>query len=679
MALDFVIGLLIFISAIVNLLALGAFWVTPSLRTTSNRFIINLLTVNLVSNLILAPSLLLNATSSSKDKLISETTETHQIINATVITTKTIEKEEIYCSNFSKICNVNGTRLRIKNFTKTEKEVKDEVDTEKIIYNFEEIRTWGLDVAAALGSLSVLLVVGDTWCAITDPLRYHTRISSLRAWILIISTWIVGILFGLGSAFRTKRTITDYIQSKLTENKENTDETTSVINITTKQSIINPMTTAENIYATIYSTIFFLFAILIPFVLVCEMYWKIYSEARGNGLRMRQNGSSPLLQSALNLAANSTQYNNNSNNSNNNNSNSNNNNDVSVHQLTPGGLTLKIDRPSSNLNVNKNLSNNSINNNNSSTTNNSGNNNNRLVTLSPSLQRPLRPSKNRLEIPSSDNNQNNILLTITSETPVTPPEQIRRNHSAKQLFLLDNTSTSEVKADIRHTHSTPNLPKLIESEKSQNVLPMPSINVSPKALSYMTSIRHRLSNASSLFKYREESRAARISILVVIMFLISYLPYGALVLLHGHINIISPYHQAVFAILTILLANISSPFIFAYRNKRIVRGVKRLIRLERKTNDRFNRHQNTYKTTVAKVKRTCSKASTYSTNSNRYLTPHSALKGTFVLEIEKCTDDEDSSYEEKKSFLKRICDTSRKWDCTSDSCTGKLETEQTEV
>ena len=115
------------------------------------------------------------------------------------------------------------------------------------------------------------------------------------------------------------------------------------------------------------------------------------------------------------------------------------------------------------------------------------------------------------------------------------------------------------------------------------------MHVPPKALSYMTSIRHRLSNASSLFKYREESRAARISILVIIMFLVSYLPYGILVLMQGHVDLIIVSDQALLAIFTVVIANLSSPFIFAYRNKRVRRGVKRLLGIDKKTNERLQK------------------------------------------------------------------------------------------
>lgn len=47
-------------SAAVNVLALGAFWISPGLRTTANRFVINLLVVNVVACIALVPALWLN-------------------------------------------------------------------------------------------------------------------------------------------------------------------------------------------------------------------------------------------------------------------------------------------------------------------------------------------------------------------------------------------------------------------------------------------------------------------------------------------------------------------------------------------------------------------------------------------------------------------------------------------
>jgi len=150
----------------------------------------------------------------------------------------------------------------------------------------------------------------------------------------------------------------------------------------------------------------------------------------------------------------------------------------------------------------------------------------------------------------------------------------------------------------------------------------------------MSSLRHRLSNASSLFKYREESRAARISILVVVMFVVSYLPFGLLVLLQSRLSAANFGGSSQLAIFMILLANLSSPFIFAYRNKRVRRGVKRLFGLE--PSGGLQRHcSSSVKTngtngptagaSGAQLQRNSSKLSQYSSNSCRYLTPQTSL------------------------------------------------------
>lgn len=60
MAIDYIIGGLQLLSAAVNVLALGAFWVTPGLRTTANRFVINLLVVNVIGCVALTPALWLH-------------------------------------------------------------------------------------------------------------------------------------------------------------------------------------------------------------------------------------------------------------------------------------------------------------------------------------------------------------------------------------------------------------------------------------------------------------------------------------------------------------------------------------------------------------------------------------------------------------------------------------------
>ncbi|XP_055701563.1 muscarinic acetylcholine receptor M1 [Phlebotomus papatasi] len=608
MAIDFFIGALLLLSASVNVLALGAFWVTPSLRTTANRFVINLLIVNLACCIILGPSLLLNSSalrppSDDVDAFETTSTRTNCHFNRTIpgCSTNIIFQETAVSENRNTI-------------------VIAEIDEEVEEFRHEDnrklsgIRLWTLDVAAALGALSVLLVVGDTWCAVTDPLRYHSRVSGPRAWALIGTTWCLGIVFGVASAFRGR-----------------------------DAHLYQP----NGIYSAVFSFAYFLVIILLPFGLVCAMYWRIFREARSNGLRMRQNGSSPLLQSALNLTSSNTQQ-------------TPQNLGERHSSVPPGGLLMKLDKE---------------------------------YDAKDSSTKPLLFNKH-LEIPKSmDRNQNSILLSLS----LAGEESIRRNYSARQLFPLENLEDG-LKCDLRHASSTPNLQKhTTVVDVSGPLLPLPTVQVHPKALSYMTSIRHRLSNASSLFKYREESRAARISILVVIMFLVSYIPYGLLVLLEGHsVPLLTPTDRTLVSIFTVVLANLSSPFIFAYRNKRVRRGVRRLMGIDAKTNERLQRRRNTTKTKTITL---ASKADTkFPTNA----------KNTFVLEVEKCPDfaadqqkiynqhnlqppssqipgfvphstprssDADCIFEKKRSLLKRMCDTSRKWGCATDSCAS----EQTDV
>uniref|UniRef100_A0A8W7PSG5 G-protein coupled receptors family 1 profile domain-containing protein n=1 Tax=Anopheles coluzzii TaxID=1518534 RepID=A0A8W7PSG5_ANOCL len=689
LAIDCLVGGLLLSSIGVNILALGAFWVTPSLRTTANRFVINLLIVNLVCCIILGPSLLLNAftgkaavptplptaelPAAAATPILYEPT-TGGEYGSPAYTTTTVALA--YQQPSSTVAQPNRTRIVrcSKNGTmgsgddgpsncdrQEEQNDEDEEETPFIRTSrihpgpgvdalhpnltLTKIRCWGLDLVVALGALSVLLVVGDTWCAITDPLRYHSRISELKAWAFIIASWALGIAFGIASGFRGDQKYVTLFKNRLTAEEH--------LNI------------SEDLYNTIFSYAYFVIVILIPFALVCAMYWRIFSEARESGQRMRQNGSSPLLQSALNLVSaqkqchaadkqsmleqqqQPTQQ---------------------LHQPIqpmpsiperPGesrgdccdGLTMKIDKQIHYEDETITIS--SI----------PHHHQPRDSCLKPLLQQspaptpthkpiqqhqPLDASLERADrspqvvqiatptsgvaasLPSvlksplrPDRNHNSILMhqqlpaESSASGPIpthsSPPPaasaglgKVRRNHSAGRLVSFCQEEPTELPvAGLRQVHSTPNFQKYsggeFESLGTHHILSLPAVHVPPKALSYMTSIRHRLSNASSLFKYREESRAARISILVIIMVLVS--------------------------------------------------GAGGLTR---------------------------------SNSSCKYLTPNHAaavaVANGYIVEFERYPSDElNSLCIQKKSILKRVCDSSRKWGCNfaTNSCTSNDE--QTEV
>lgn len=73
------------------------------------------------------------------------------------------------------------------------------------------------------------------------------------------------------------------------------------------------------------------------------------------------------------------------------------------------------------------------------------------------------------------------------------------------------------------------------------------------------------------------------------MFLLTYFPYGLLSLIHGQESIIKESSLSFLSILFVLLANLCSPFIFAYRNKRVRKGVQKLLGIDQKTNERLEK------------------------------------------------------------------------------------------
>lgn len=432
------------------------------------------------------------------------------------------------------------------------------------------------------GVLSVVLVVGDTWCAVTDPLRYHSRISYLKSWLLIASVWVVSIVITIISAFRSKWC---HIELETSELVTEEDEHVNGSTMTTTATIIGSSETmmfVANIYALVFSCVYFILIVLIPITVVWIMYYKIFSEARESGLRMRRNGSSPLLQSSMNLHNSGI-----------------NTVALSENQRYPSifdvsaqdAITMKIDSQQYAIEDGK------------------LNDFNRKAALATTHQ-----YRRYLEIPDGEKQ---------SEQPLTKKQrtksekclsgwkpklsQFRRHFSARHLASLEKTCdvpalltknhnlSRMLAGEIRQVHSSPNLQKLSNLDLLNKVpycvnnRSTTSINqttqqssASPRALSYMVSIRHRLSNASSIFKYREESRAARIGIVVVAMLMLSYLPYGLLILLQGRLTFIP--NASVCSILFILIANITSPFIFAYRNRRVRRGVCRLFGVDPKPN-----------------------------------------------------------------------------------------------
>lgn len=594
--LDYMIFILLLLSFVINIIAIGAFRVSPGLQTMANRFVINLLIVNMVGCLVLAPTLFLNV-SMYENREVDESSIVTSEFGLQELSVKANRENDVItrkeklrnctifggCQTFTKVFedNEDSEKIVIKHLRTSTKNINDDKkeDIKRTTVSSSSMdRYWTIDLAAALGALSVLLVVGDTWCAVTDPLHYHTRISNVRSWILISIVWCVSILTGIMSALRSAtynretKIQVRYDDHNVTDGVEEDVEDLETLTITS---------VSDDLYNIIFSAAFFVLIILVPFVLVCGMYWRIISEARENSLRMRKNGSSPLLQSAANLSLVQKPS-------------------LTSTDSTSDGLNMRIDKNyyANDIIINISCS--------------GGGNGNSM------------PSVAEIESDKNNNIINQEMRHVSSSPNLSSLHLHHLHHH--QLHLGDGklhiNRDSELHingrdSELHLNHENEDIGSdRSNSINSNNMLQIPSENKSPSgSCRYMMSLRHRLSNASSLFKYREESRAARISSLVIIFYLITYIPYGLLVLFQGRVITDFMYAKQL-TIFLVTLAYISGPFIFAYRNKRVRRGIRRLFRLKSQRNIFTKRQEN-----VASSNNGSS--SNGSNNNCKYLSPNS--------------------------------------------------------
>ncbi|KAG0721463.1 Alpha-1B adrenergic receptor [Chionoecetes opilio] len=95
----------------------------------------------------------------------------------------------------------------------------------------------------------------------------------------------------------------------------------------------------------------------------------------------------------------------------------------------------------------------------------------------------------------------------------------------------------------------------------------------------VSSLRHRISNAS-LFLHKEESRAAKISVVVIVLVFVCWLPFHAAALLHTPLLQVWLPRPAWSVVMIMALSNTAlSPYVYLYRSRRIQREVRRLLGL----------------------------------------------------------------------------------------------------
>jgi hypothetical protein len=96
------------------------------------------------------------------------------------------------------------------------------------------------------------------------------------------------------------------------------------------------------------------------------------------------------------------------------------------------------------------------------------------------------------------------------------------------------------------------------------------------------SVRHKLSNASGLLAYREEGRAAKVTVLVIVMILFCWGPYSATLLAKTSDSDALPRWIGSATMLLLSTSPVLSPILYAYRSRRVQRDIRRVLGIRQK-------------------------------------------------------------------------------------------------
>ena len=199
------------------------------------------------------------------------------------------------------------------------------------VLNICSISDGAMAIVTTSSIFSVLLIAVDQYFAVVDPLRYRARVGKLKSGILILSTWMVSIVFGFLAFFnpnpqsfwlscipKESNSLNLLAKSSLLTVLGNGTNNSEVMNVTSAISdIIETVSLDDNIdlidnatvildtliddtitYGFVYAIVYSIFAYFVPFVAVCWIYVSIYTAAHRNSERARRSGSRPVLSSA---------------------------------------------------------------------------------------------------------------------------------------------------------------------------------------------------------------------------------------------------------------------------------------------------------------------------------------------------------------------------------------------
>lgn len=232
-----------------------------------------------------------------------------------------------------------------------------------------------------------------------------------------------------------------------------------------------------------------------------------------------------------------------------------------------------------------------------------------------------------IQIPTKQNNNNESVRRSSEETVDFVEKPLPKVQSAPNFLALE---TGEAPAVVKVNRTA--------SDRAPN--------------NFINSLKFKITN-SSVFRYREEARAAKISIIVIFMVLVCYIPYGITLILNSDlINIKTPRYFNYLALVLLIVSNIISPFLFAYRNKRIQREVGKFLGLITDKSSKLSIKKRTVKRgSLPKLK-----IPVLEENKEQNGSPEGFLLKTAAIPEVVVTCKPEN---EKKSILKRVC--SKNW------------------
>ncbi|XP_014216758.1 histamine H1 receptor [Copidosoma floridanum] len=529
------LGLVLFGSILLNATLLIAFIRRPGLRTISNRFVMNLIGSNLLAIVVLSSLLILSSSG-----------------------------------------------------------VSDRSFPEAMAPSFCAISEGSAALVTTSSILSVLLIGVDQYLAVVDPLRYRTRIDKLKCGLLILAVWFLALAFATLATLNPKPRSLSRLCSGRDPN--------------------TPPPTTPVTYGLAYALAYALIGYLVPFLAVCWIYASIYRAARNNSERTRRNGSRPVLSSGSFSDEGSPPLE---------------DNGCPQRRLPKISSLSSIDENSEPVVFTMGTS---------------------RVTADDAKDTPKVPTAAlRAEFLATEDQQGAPTVSRFPEVAdhrrksshdLMYEEETGRGH--EQPYEYEDSSDGEEAVPLsrtevpgsRNTRSNSvnfDLGGDDEADDESGVgsspshAPLPIVTVTPPgqkivatAVSattmvttvhrvatkgnnnhhqgYINNLKYKISNGS-LFKYREETRAARISALVVVMGLICWTPYVYLLLARNVTPTVmeedweppSTVGLESLALGFLVVATYVTPLLFGYRSRRVKRELRRFFCFKRELSYKNNR------------------------------------------------------------------------------------------